>query len=79
MSEVEKTLLYISEARQRAERAVKELEGDGAELHLIKAMRESERVLAEEHRRLMQSTYFAVPEDQKSASRSRIAPGARRR
>lgn len=65
MSEVEKTLLYISEALERAAKAAKALEADGAELHLIKAMRESERVLADEHRRLMQATYFAVPpEDQ---------------
>ncbi len=64
MSEVEKTLLYISEARQRAAKAAQELERDDAELHLIKAMRESEKALADEHRRLMQATYFAVPEDQ---------------
>ena len=64
MSEVEKTLLYISEARQRAERACAELERDAAALHLIKALRDSEQILAAEHKRLMQATYFAVPEDQ---------------
>lgn len=64
MSEVEKTLLYISEARERAERARKKLEDGGAELHLIKAMRASEAALASEHKRLMQATYFAVPGDE---------------
>lgn len=63
MSEVERTLLYISEARQRAERACKKLEEEDAALHLIKAMRETERVLAAEHKRLMQATYFAVPDE----------------
>lgn len=63
MSEVEKTLLYISEARVRADQARKRLEADGAELHLIKAVRESEQVLEAEHKRLMQATYFAVPSD----------------
>jgi hypothetical protein len=64
MSEVEKTLLYISEARERAERACTALEEDGAELHLIKAMRGAEQALAAEHKRLMQATYFAVPDDE---------------
>ena len=64
MSEVEKTLLYISEARERAERGCKALEEGGAELHLIRAMRDAEQALATEHQRLMQATYFAVPEDE---------------
>ncbi len=63
MAEVEKTLLYVSEARQFAGRARKALEDDGAELHLIKALKDCERVMAEEHKRLMQATYFAVPQD----------------
>lgn len=65
MAEVETTLLYVSEARQRAEKARKALEADGADLHLIRALQECERVIAAEHKRLMQATYFAVPaEDQ---------------
>jgi hypothetical protein len=63
MSEVEKTLLYISEARERAERAYKALEEAGADLHLIRATRDAEQALAAEHKRLMQATYFAVPQD----------------
>ena len=64
LSEVEKTLLYISEARDRAERSRKALESAGAAVHLLRALEEAEQVLAVEHRRLMQRTFFAVPEPQ---------------
>jgi hypothetical protein len=60
-AEVEKTLLFVSEARQRAERAAKTLGKDAADEHLIEALEEAEQELAAIHRRLMQSTYFAVP------------------
>jgi hypothetical protein len=63
-AEVEKTLLFVSEARQRAERAAKALAKDGADEHLVEALEEAERELAEVHRLLMQSTYFAVPKEQ---------------
>lgn len=61
-SEVEKTLLFISEARKRAERAVDSLRRDGADPHLITALEGASADLAALHRRLMQQTYFAVPE-----------------
>ncbi len=61
LSEVEKTLLYISEARERAARARTALEGAGAEPHLIAALRATEQALADDHRKLMQRTFFAVP------------------
>ena len=64
LSEVEKTLLYISEARERAERTRDELKAAGAEPHLIRALDESATVLADEHRRLMQRTFFAVSDSQ---------------
>lgn len=63
-AEVEKTLLYVSEARERAERAVQILERDDAERHLIEALEDAERELLGLHRRLMQATYFAVPKHQ---------------
>ncbi len=67
LNEVEKTLLYISEARERASRASDALERAGAERHLVLALQDSERSLAEQHRRLMQRTFFAVPyNDQRS-------------
>jgi hypothetical protein len=61
LSEVEKTLLYISEAKARAERARAELENTGAEPHLIAALKATEEALADDHRKLMQRTFFAVP------------------
>lgn len=62
--EIEKVLLYVSEARERAERARLALVKDGAEPHLIAALQDSEDCLRSEHRRLMQRTYYAVPQDQ---------------
>ena len=67
LNEVEKTLLYISEARERASRASDALERAGAERHLVLALQEAERSLAKQHQRLMQRTFFAVPRnDQRS-------------
>lgn len=63
-AEVEKTLLFVSEARQRAERAAKGLAKDGADEHLVEALEEAEQELEAIHRRLMQGTYFAVPKEQ---------------
>jgi hypothetical protein len=60
-AEVEKTLLYISEARERADRSARGLARDGAETHLVEALEDAERELLAVHRRLMQTTYFAVP------------------
>lgn len=59
--EIEKVLLYVSDARERAERGAKALGRDGADPHLTAALAEAEHGLAELHRTLMQSTYFAVP------------------
>ncbi len=61
LNEVEKTLLYISEARERASRARALLNLEGGEPHLIEALTKTEGALAQEHRLLMQGTFFAVP------------------
>jgi hypothetical protein len=66
-SEVEKVLLYISEARERAERARLALERDGAEPHLIAALAQSEQQLRQEHRRLLQRTFYAVGDQERLA------------
>jgi hypothetical protein len=66
-SEVEKVLLYISEARERAGRARVALARDGAEPHLIAALAESEEHLRLEHRRLLQKTLYAVPDQERLA------------
>ncbi len=67
-AEIEKALLYISEARERVERAGKALARDGAEPHLVEALEEAERELEVLGRTLMQRTYFAVPKEQLTLS-----------
>lgn len=64
--EVEKALLYVSEARERCEKAVVSLRKEGAERHLVEALEQAERDLQKTHRKLMQQTLFAVPESQLS-------------
>jgi hypothetical protein len=61
-SEIEKVLLYITDARERAAKAAQELAKVGAEPHLVSSLEETERSLKDLHRTLMQSTYFAVVE-----------------
>jgi hypothetical protein len=67
--EIERTLLYISEARERAQRARKALEKDGAEPHLVAAVKVTEDAMRAEHRRLLQTTFYARP----SESQERLA------
>lgn len=59
--EIEKALLFVSEARLRSERAAQTIAAAGADQHLVDAMQELARGLAELHRVAMQQTYFAVP------------------
>lgn len=61
-SEVERVLLFISDAQARARRASARIEKEGGEQHLIEALREAQGELGALHRRLMQGTYYAVPE-----------------
>lgn len=66
-SEIEKVLLYITDARERTAKAAHEIARTGAEPHLVASLEETERSLRDMHRKLMQSTYFAVvdePSDQ---------------
>lgn len=65
-ADIEKTLLYISEARERAAKTAKELRKADAKLHLILAVEKAEQQLEEVGRTLMQQTYFAVPTEQMS-------------
>jgi hypothetical protein len=59
-SEVEKVLLYVEDARTRAKRAADALEKDGAEQHVVAALRETERQLDDQHTKLAQGTYYAI-------------------
>jgi len=63
-AEIDVAMLYIEEARKRAERAAAELRADGADKHLIDALERSEEELSEVARRLRQGTFFAVPKEQ---------------
>ncbi len=56
--EIERALLYVSEARERVEGAARALaETDGAP-HLIEALGAADRELLATHGRLMRTTYF---------------------
>jgi hypothetical protein len=61
--EVEKVLLYVADARDRARKAADQLAADGAPGHVTQALRDSEQELAALHRRLTQSTFYAVDDD----------------
>lgn len=60
-SEVEKVLLYIGDARTRAKRAAAAVEKEGADPHIVAALADAERELADLHRRLAKGTYYAIP------------------
>lgn len=62
-SEIEKVLLHISDARARARKAADAVQKDGADPHIVAALADAERDLAELHRRLSQGTYYAVPDE----------------
>lgn len=59
-------MLYIEEARKRAESAAATLRRDGAEAHLIEALERSEREPSDVARRLRRGAFFAVPKEQLS-------------
>jgi len=61
--EVEKVLLHLSDARSRTRQAAESLEKADAAEHVVAALRASEKQLAELHRTLSQSTYYAVADD----------------
>ncbi len=60
-SEVEKVLLYVSDARTRAKRAADTVEKDGAESHIVAALRGTGSELDALHRKLAQGTLYAIP------------------
>jgi hypothetical protein len=64
MAEIERAMFVVSGARRRLDRTAQMLERDGAEEHLVEALREAERDLDALTLRLMQKTYFAVAKDQ---------------
>jgi hypothetical protein len=61
--EVEKVLLYVADARDRARKAAERLTADGAPAYLTNALQDSQQELASLHRRLTQATFYAVDDD----------------
>lgn len=62
--EIDVALMYVEEARSRAERAAAELRRAGAEPHLVEALDEARDQLSATQKRLLQRTHFAVPNAQ---------------
>ena len=65
-AEIDVVMLYVEEARRRAESAAAELRCDGADSYLAEALERSEEELSDVARRLRQGTFFAVPKEQLS-------------
>jgi hypothetical protein len=63
-AEIDAAMIYIEEARARAERAAKTLRAEGADGHLVEALVEAQDQLSEVARALRQGTLFAVPSGQ---------------
>jgi hypothetical protein len=61
-NEIEKTMFDLSGACRRARRTIGMLEKGDAPEHLIGAMRTALGEMEGTHKRLMQGTYWAVPE-----------------
>ena len=59
--EVEKVLLYVGDARDRARAAAERVARAGADEHVVDALRGAERELGELHMRLTQQTFYAAP------------------
>ena len=59
--EIDVAMLYVEEARARAERAAKTLKSTGAEQHLVEALERTQVQLSDTARKLRQGTFFAVP------------------
>jgi len=64
--EIDAVMLFVEEARARAERAAEKMRKEGAEQHLIEAVDQVQADLSDDARRFRQSTLFAVPTAQTS-------------
>lgn len=60
LREVERVLLYVSEARERAAKSRTILLKESAEPFLIAALEATEATMRAEHKRLLQSTFFHI-------------------
>ena len=64
--EIDVVLLYVEDARRRAERAAADLRAGGAEDFLVEALEQAQEDLSQAAKRLTQGTFFAVPKAQLS-------------
>lgn len=62
--EVDVVLLYLENARRRAERAAADLRAGGAEDFLVEALEQAQEEISETAKKLRQGTFFAVPSSQ---------------
>lgn len=65
-AEIDATLMYIEEARARAERTAVKLRSEGAGEHLVVAVEHARDQLSATQRKLLQQTHFAIPAAQAS-------------
>ena len=63
-AEVDVAMLYVEEARSRAERAAASLRAGNADPHLIEALERTQEELSDVGRRLRQGTLFSIPKEQ---------------
>ncbi len=64
LEEVEKTLLLISHARERAERSARAIGRDDAGSRLAVALEDADHQLLAVHGELMRASYFDTPTEQ---------------
>lgn len=62
--EIDAVMLFVEDARRRAQQAADKIRHDEADLHLVQALEDAERELSDLARRLRQGTFFAVPDPQ---------------
>lgn len=62
--EVDVVLLYLENARKRAERAAADLRASGAEDFLVEALEHVQKDISDAAKKLRQGTFFAVPSSQ---------------
>jgi hypothetical protein len=65
--EIEKALLFVSEARERVEHAAKVLAETSGERHLVEALAQADEELLGVHGRLMRTAYFGPARERQLA------------
>ena len=60
LGEVERVLLYVGDARARADRAATDLAREDAPDHIIEALADTARRMSDAYRALAQGTYYAA-------------------